>query len=113
LIFIDDDPALLKQDADFDNMSDAERSAFLTEVDYTLTGFNLGRDRQIVVLFSYDVSYVTGSTIKIGTNNYTINTKIGKDKIAVGSWMALRTYLQENGEIMSVSPPGNVVLIDP
>ncbi|MCU0821477.1 MAG: hypothetical protein MUC95_03260 [Spirochaetes bacterium] len=114
-IFIDADPAVLTQDLNFDSMSSAERSAFLNQVDYKLEGkeYNPGRDRQIAILFSGDTNYISGSTVEIGETLYVITERLEKDKITAGSYLTLRTYLIENEEVMSVSPQGNLVLIEP
>ena len=114
LVFIDADPANLEKEIDFDNMSDAERTAFLSEADYDLSGkaYNKKITEQIAVLFS-DQSYVAGSVIEINGTSYKITERKDKSAIAAGSYLTLRTYLVENNGIMSVSPPGNVVLIEP
>ncbi len=122
MIFVDADPAVLRRDADFDEMSDAEKLAFLEGADYTLDGavYNTGRDRQVPVLFSDDVSYSDGSTVATdGGESYTIKKRLEKDDIAAGSWLTIRAYLVENDEVIEVSPPGvsatgnNIILIEP
>ena len=116
LIFIAADPAVLKKEADFDNMSDAERAAFVEDAAYNLPGpgFNLGRDKQVPVLFSNDISYLEGSTVETDDGvSYIIKARLDKNSVSADSWMTLRSYLTEKNEIISVSPPGNVVLIKP
>ena len=80
------------------------------EAVYLLKGnsFNLGIDTPVAILFSNESEYDPV------INGYTVTVKVSKDHLVSNAWLAVRSYLiDENDELLDVSPPGNPVFIEP
>ena len=117
LIFIESDSDMLLQSIDFESMDPSDQTSFIDSAKYSLNGagYNLGIETDIVIIFSDDAAYDTGSIdIDTGDEVYTVTTRLSKDEVVVNSYLTARTYLvDEDGVKISISSPGNLVQFEP